>query len=106
MMNGNFTLKIPLRRKAYLRKRSSLRCKGAFVHGSKSLPIISANSSTESHPLLNVQLPDGSRLAALLPTVVRPRPALTIRKFAKVRYTLADLIGGLKQWKHTSYRYS
>ena len=46
----------------------------------------------ESHPLLNAQLPDGSRLAAVLPPVVRPNPAVTIRKFSKVRFTIADLI--------------
>jgi len=46
----------------------------------------------ELHPILNAQLPDGSRLAAVLPPVVRPNPALTIRKFSKVRFTIADLI--------------
>src|ERR1700678_871937 len=46
----------------------------------------------EAHPLLNAQLPDGSRLAAFLPPVVRPNPAVTIRKFSKVRFTIADLI--------------
>jgi len=48
----------------------------------------------ESHPLLNAQLPDGSRLAAVLPPVVRPNPAVTIRKFSKARFTIADLIQG------------
>jgi pilus assembly protein CpaF len=46
----------------------------------------------EAHPLLNAQLPDGSRLAAVLPPVVRPNPAVTIRKFSKARFTIADLI--------------
>jgi pilus assembly protein CpaF len=46
----------------------------------------------EAHPLLNAQLPDGSRLAAVLPPVVRPNPAVTIRKFSKTRFTIADLI--------------
>ena len=46
----------------------------------------------EAHPLLNAQLPDGSRLAAVLPPVVRPHPAVTIRKFSKVRFTVTDLI--------------
>jgi pilus assembly protein CpaF len=46
----------------------------------------------DAHPLLNAQLPDGSRLAAVLPPVVRPNPAVTIRKFSKVRLTVADLI--------------
>jgi pilus assembly protein CpaF len=46
----------------------------------------------EAHPLLNAQLPDGSRLAAVLPPVVRPNPAVTIRKFSKTRFSIADLI--------------
>jgi pilus assembly protein CpaF len=44
------------------------------------------------NPLLNAQLPDGSRLAAVLPPVVRPFPAVTIRKFSTVRFTMPDLI--------------
>jgi pilus assembly protein CpaF len=46
----------------------------------------------DANPLLNAQLPDGSRLAAVLPPVVRPNPSVTIRKFSKVRYTIEDLI--------------
>src|ERR1700694_5583476 len=34
----------------------------------------------EDNPLLNAQLPDGSRLAAVIPPVVRPAPAMVIRK--------------------------
>jgi pilus assembly protein CpaF len=45
-----------------------------------------------SCPLLNVQLPDGSRLAAVIPPVVRPFPALTIRKFPKTWLSLEDLL--------------
>ena len=41
---------------------------------------------------LDAQLPDGSRLAAVNPPVVRPNPSVTIRKFSKVRYTVEDLI--------------
>ena len=44
------------------------------------------------NPILNVQLPDGSRLAAVLPPVVRPFPSLTIRKFSTVRFTMDDLV--------------
>ena len=46
----------------------------------------------EDNPLLHVQLPDGSRLAAVIPPVVRPAPALTIRKFTSRRFTVDDLI--------------
>ncbi len=32
-------------------------------------------------PILNLRLPDGSRMAAMIPPVVNPRPLMTIRKF-------------------------
>jgi len=46
----------------------------------------------EDNPLLNAQLPDGSRLAAVIPPVVRPAPAMTIRKFTSRHFTVEDLI--------------
>jgi pilus assembly protein CpaF len=46
----------------------------------------------EDNPVLHAQLSDGSRLAAVIPPVVRPSPALTIRKFTSRRFTAEDLI--------------
>ena len=46
----------------------------------------------EDSPLLHAQLPDGSRLAAVIPPVVRPAPAVIIRKFSSRRFTVEDLI--------------
>ncbi|MHB1023113.1 MAG: CpaF family protein [Acidobacteriaceae bacterium] len=46
----------------------------------------------EDNPVLHAQLPDGSRLAAVIPPVVRPAPALTIRKFNSRHYKVDDLI--------------
>lgn len=46
----------------------------------------------EDFPLLHAQLPDGSRIAAVIPPVVRPAPAVTIRKFTSRRFTVDDLI--------------
>src|SRR5882724_5518280 len=46
----------------------------------------------EDNPLLHTQLPDGSRIAAVIPPVVRPAPALIIRKFTSRRFTVDDLI--------------
>ena len=43
-------------------------------------------------PILNVRLPDGSRLAALIPPVVHPAPLLTIRKFTSRGFTMDDLV--------------
>lgn len=44
------------------------------------------------HPILNVRLPDGSRLSAMIAPVVGPEPLLNIRKFGTRRYTLDDLV--------------
>lgn len=46
----------------------------------------------EDNPLLHAQLPDGSRIAAVIPPVVRPAAALTIRKFTSRRFSAGDLI--------------
>ena len=43
-------------------------------------------------PILNLRLPDGSRLAAMIPPVVHPGPLLTIRKFTSRNFTIRDLI--------------
>jgi pilus assembly protein CpaF len=43
-------------------------------------------------PILNLRLPDGSRMAALIPPVVNPRPLMTIRKFTSRNFTIHDLI--------------
>jgi pilus assembly protein CpaF len=41
---------------------------------------------------MNLRLPDGSRMAALIPPVVNPRPMMTIRKFTSRNFTIQDLI--------------
>lgn len=43
-------------------------------------------------PILNLRLPDGSRMAALIPPIVNPRPMLTIRRFTARNFTMHDLI--------------
>ena len=45
-------------------------------------------------PLLDARLPDGSRIAAALPPCSFGGPALTIRKFARRKLALDDLIAG------------
>jgi len=46
----------------------------------------------EDNPRLQAQLPDGSRLAAWIPPIVSPAPAIAIRKFTSRHYTVEDLI--------------
>lgn len=43
-------------------------------------------------PIMNLRLPDGSRMAALIPPVVNPNPMMTIRKFTSQNFTIDDLI--------------
>ena len=43
-------------------------------------------------PVLNLRLPDGSRMAAMIPPVVNPNPLVTIRRFTSRDFTLSDLI--------------
>ena len=43
-------------------------------------------------PIMNLRLPDGSRMAAMIPPVVNPRPLVTIRRFTSRNFALADLI--------------
>lgn len=46
----------------------------------------------ESSPMVDARLPDGSRINATIPPVAIDGPALTIRKFSRTPYTVADLI--------------
>lgn len=43
-------------------------------------------------PILNLRLPDGSRLAAMIPPVVNPHPLVTIRKFTFKSVSIGDLV--------------
>ncbi|HVE75783.1 MAG TPA: CpaF family protein [Actinomycetota bacterium] len=46
----------------------------------------------ESQPFVEARLPDGSRLHAIIPPLSVKGPVVTIRKFAVLPFTLADLI--------------
>jgi pilus assembly protein CpaF len=46
----------------------------------------------ESSPMVDARLPDGSRVNAIIPPLSLKGPALSIRKFSRVRYTGQDLI--------------
>jgi pilus assembly protein CpaF len=43
-------------------------------------------------PILNLRLPDGSRMAAMIPPVVNPHPLMTVRKFTSRNFSLNDLV--------------
>src|ERR1700744_3916085 len=43
-------------------------------------------------PILNLRLPDGSRLAAMIPPVVNPHPLVTIRRFTSRNFSIHDLV--------------
>lgn len=43
-------------------------------------------------PIMNLRLPDGSRLAATIPPIVHPQPMMTIRRFTSRNFSMHDLI--------------
>jgi pilus assembly protein CpaF len=43
-------------------------------------------------PILNLRLPAGSRMAAMIPPVVNPHPLMTVRKFTSRNFSLNDLV--------------
>src|SRR5258708_222099 len=43
-------------------------------------------------PIMNLRLPDGSRLAATIPPIVHPQPLMTIRRFTSRNFAMSDLI--------------
>jgi pilus assembly protein CpaF len=43
-------------------------------------------------PIMNLRLPDGSRLAAAIPPIVHPQPLMTIRRFTSRNFVMRDLI--------------
>jgi pilus assembly protein CpaF len=44
-----------------------------------------------SRPIADAQLPDGSRIHVVLPPIAPSGPAISIRRFPRVRFSLADL---------------
>jgi pilus assembly protein CpaF len=46
----------------------------------------------EASPMVDARLPDGSRVNAIIPPLSLSGPTLTIRKFARDPYTMADLM--------------
>src|SRR5256714_8301542 len=46
----------------------------------------------ESNPYVDARLPDGSRVNAIIPPLALDGASLTIRKFSRDPYTVADLV--------------
>ena len=49
-------------------------------------------SINEARPMVDARLPDGSRVNAIIPPLAVTGPTLTIRKFSKVIFDVADLL--------------
>jgi pilus assembly protein CpaF len=65
---------------------------GALLTGLEVIANRFGKKLDTNSPIMNLRLPDGSRMAALIPPVVNPRPMMTIRKFTSRNFTLADLV--------------
>jgi pilus assembly protein CpaF len=58
----------------------------------RNLARVLGDDISEEQPLLDARLPDGSRVAAVLPPVSLDGTTLTIRKFQSRRFTLEELV--------------
>ncbi len=65
---------------------------GALLTGLEVIANRYGKKLNADSPIMNLRLPDGSRLAALIPPVVHPQPLMTIRKFTSREFTVVDLI--------------
>ncbi|MHB1865643.1 MAG: CpaF family protein [Acidobacteriaceae bacterium] len=65
---------------------------GALLTGLEVIANRFGKKLDANSPILNLRLPDGSRLAAMVPPVVHPSPMMTIRKFTSRSFTMTDLI--------------
>lgn len=82
-----------IEREGTIRSASEHRFKAGELHA--GLEVIANKFGKQldaSHPILNVRLPDGSRLSAIIPPVVGPEPLLNIRIFGRRNYSLEDLV--------------
>jgi len=65
---------------------------GALQTGLEVIANRSGKKLDADSPIMNLRLPDGSRMAAMIPPVVNPRPLMTIRRFTSRNFALADLV--------------
>jgi pilus assembly protein CpaF len=65
---------------------------GALLTGLEVIVSRFGKKLNADSPIMNMRLPDGSRMVALIPPVVNPRPMMTIRKFTSRSFTVDDLI--------------
>ena len=74
------------------------RCNAVFTDNASVLAVIERIVSSigrrvdESSPMVDARLPDGSRVNAIIAPLALKGPALTIRKFARKRLTMVDLV--------------
>jgi len=65
---------------------------GALLTGLEVIANRFGKKLDANSPIMNLRLPDGSRMAALIPPIVNPRPMMTIRRFTSQGFTIEDLI--------------
>jgi pilus assembly protein CpaF len=65
---------------------------GALLTGLEVIANCFGKKLDVDSPIMNLRLPDGSRLAATIPPIVHPQPLVTIRKFTSRNFAMKDLI--------------
>jgi pilus assembly protein CpaF len=83
----------------YVEKHGKLHETGIHFHDDQHLMLIIdrivsqvGRRVDESSPMVDARLRDGSRINAIIPPLAIDGPALSIRRFGKKRYSIADLL--------------
>ncbi len=82
-----------IEREGVIRRAANVSFKPGELHA--ALEVVANRFSKQldaDHPILNVRLPDGSRLSAIINPVVGPEPLVNIRKFGCRNFSVHDLV--------------
>jgi pilus assembly protein CpaF len=91
MVNPDSTVWIE--EKGQIRQLASIQFEdGALLTGLEVIANRFGKKLDADSPIMNLRLPDGSRLAATIPPIVNPYPLMTIRRFTSRNFTMKDLI--------------
>ena len=92
MINGHKEIFVEKKGKIF---KTDLRfdSEAALLAAIRNISQFVGNPISETEPILDARLPDGSRICAVIPPCAKNGPTMAIRKFSKEKLGLKDLIG-------------
>jgi pilus assembly protein CpaF len=91
MINGPTDIFIEVKGKIS-KTTASFETEDKLLAAARNISQFVGKALTENEPILDARLPDGSRICAVIPPCAKQGTTMSIRKFAKEKLTLKDLI--------------